>query len=149
MVDATLPSPHKLYCLTDWLRDDLLISLNDPPVCILTKQLQTLNTALSTMPEIKQSTMRIISAQDSSTSCAKCCRQRVNRFFLSSTRPSRIASDPSIVDSIYIGDCRLDFRKLLQHRAKKGGKVLGYSASSLSCAGVSHSVPLRTRRAQE
>lgn len=41
------------------------------PVCILTKQDQTLNTALSTRPDMKHATIRMRSAQDSSTSAER------------------------------------------------------------------------------
>lgn len=51
---------------------------------MLTKQLQVLKTAESTMPEMKDSTIRMMSDQSSCTSWAMCWRKRVRRDFFES-----------------------------------------------------------------
>lgn len=51
---------------------------------MLTKQLQVLKTALSTMPLMKDRMIRITSDQSSWMSWDMCCRQRVRRDFLAS-----------------------------------------------------------------
>lgn len=100
------------------------------PVCMLTKQLQTLKTALSTNPEMKHVTSKIKSAHDFSTSSARYCFQIWSRdFFL--PRLSSIWCMPFIVEDMSRGRTRK-----ISHKVGKFGyaSIVGSESELLMSA---------------
>ena len=70
------------------------------PVCMLTKQLHTLKTALSTRPEMKQAATKTRSAHDLSTSCARYFLYLDDRLCFPLIESSMLLMGIEVVDSV-------------------------------------------------